>query len=102
MQILRCCVVIAVLLTLLLTILVVILPTKPVVHSIPLGMGQELNLNLWPPTPNMLITLWYQAPGVHRRIVGVTVPAIPVALLFSLISLGMIWLPHQRPACPRQ
>ena len=72
-------------------------PTAPpMVGTLPLLAGHEININVWPAPFGLRIVLWHQTPTASVRLIRFTLPAWPLILGVGLVALAALWWPPQR------
>ena len=57
---------------------------------VPLGRGDELNVNLWGPSPDMRVVVWRQTAASNQRLAAFTLPALPLFCVALGIALGLL------------
>ena len=78
-------------------------PTAPpMVGTLPLLAGHEININVWPAPFGLRIVLWHQTPAANVPLVRFTLPAWPLILGVGLVALVALWWPPHRAATRRR
>ena len=55
---------------------------------VPIGKGDELDINLWGPSPDVRVVVWHQTVGSNHRLAAFTVPGLPLFCMVLGLPVG--------------